>query len=68
MNRYISQRMCTYIGQQDLHHAEMTARETLEFSKELLSSGDAFGENLLILVIHYYIINFFKKNNMFFVL
>ncbi|XP_008786438.3 ABC transporter G family member 45-like [Phoenix dactylifera] len=42
MNRYISPRMCTYIGQYDLHHAEMTARETLEFSKEMMSAEDAF--------------------------
>ncbi|XP_042458774.1 ABC transporter G family member 45-like [Zingiber officinale] len=40
MNHYISQRMCAYVSQLDAHQAEMTVKETLEFSKKLLNAGD----------------------------
>ncbi|WOL13083.1 ABC transporter G family member 45 [Canna indica] len=40
MNHCISQRMCAYVTQYDLHHAEMTVKETMEFSRKLLNAGD----------------------------
>ncbi|WOL19176.1 ABC transporter G family member 45 [Canna indica] len=39
MPHYLS----AYIGQHDLHHAEMTVRETLDFSAHIFGTNDAFG-------------------------
>ncbi|KAG6525841.1 hypothetical protein ZIOFF_015812 [Zingiber officinale] len=40
MNRYISQRMCAYVSQLDTHQAEMTVKETMEFSRKMLNARD----------------------------
>ncbi|CAL9080509.1 ABC transporter G family member 45 [Musa acuminata AAA Group] len=40
MNHYISQRMCAYVSQYDLHHSEMTVKETMEFSRKMLKAGN----------------------------
>lgn len=32
MSEFVPQRTCAYISQHDLHHGEMTVRETLDFS------------------------------------
>nr|CAD1840726.1 unnamed protein product [Ananas comosus var. bracteatus] len=34
--------MCAYVSQHDLHHAEMTVRETLNFSGAMLGTNDEF--------------------------
>lgn len=36
--------MCAYVSQHDLHHAEMTVRETLNFSGAMLGTNDEFGK------------------------
>ena len=33
------QRTCAYVSQHDLHHGEMTVRETLDFSRRCLGTG-----------------------------
>lgn len=33
---FVPQRTCAYISQHDLHHGEMTVRETLDFSRRCL--------------------------------
>ncbi|XP_042388079.1 uncharacterized protein LOC121980189 [Zingiber officinale] len=40
MNHYLSQRMCAYVSQLDAHQAEMTVKETMEFSRKILNAGD----------------------------
>ncbi|KAJ8497521.1 hypothetical protein OPV22_008073 [Ensete ventricosum] len=40
INHYISQRMCAYVSQYDLHHSEMTVKETMEFSRKMLKAGN----------------------------
>ncbi|URD75112.1 Plant PDR ABC transporter associated [Musa troglodytarum] len=47
MNHYISQRMCAYVSQYDLHHSEMTVKETMEFSRKMLKAGNEIGEMLV---------------------
>ncbi|KAK6263847.1 hypothetical protein SCA6_019281 [Theobroma cacao] len=39
MNEFVPQRTCAYISQHDLHHGEMTVRETLDFSGRCLGVG-----------------------------
>ncbi|CAI9097793.1 OLC1v1034285C1 [Oldenlandia corymbosa var. corymbosa] len=39
MNDFIPQRTCAYVSQHDLHHGEMTVRETLDFSGRCLGTG-----------------------------
>ncbi|CAL9146210.1 ABC transporter G family member 45-like [Musa acuminata AAA Group] len=43
MDRGILQRMCAYVGQRDLHHAEMTVKETIEFARRMLNAGNQSG-------------------------
>ncbi|XP_077235595.1 ABC transporter G family member 45-like [Tasmannia lanceolata] len=40
LTHFIPQRACAYVSQYDLHHPEMTVRETLDFSKRILGAGD----------------------------
>ncbi|OQU89275.1 hypothetical protein SORBI_3002G168200 [Sorghum bicolor] len=35
--------LCAYVSQHDLHHAEMTVRETIDFSSNLLGTNNEFG-------------------------
>lgn len=42
MSEFIPQRTCSYISQHDLHHGEMTVRETLNFSGRCLGVGTRY--------------------------
>ncbi|XP_062167430.1 ABC transporter G family member 39 isoform X2 [Alnus glutinosa] len=42
LNEFVPQRTCAYISQQDLHHGEMTVRETLDFSGRCLGVGTRY--------------------------
>ncbi|CAL5363369.1 unnamed protein product [Camellia sinensis] len=42
MSEFISQRTCAYISQHDLHHGEMTVRETMDFSGRCLGVGTRY--------------------------
>lgn len=44
LNSSTPQYMKAYISQFDLHHPEMTVRETLNFSSHLLQTNNAFGK------------------------
>lgn len=49
---FIPQRTCAYVSQHDLHHPEMTVRETLDFSIRMLGAGcrSGTGQTLILLV------------------
>lgn len=42
MHEFVPQRTCAYISQHDLHHGEMTVRETLDFSGRCLGVGTRY--------------------------
>jgi ABC-type multidrug transport system ATPase subunit len=42
-----------YISQYDLHHAEMTVRETIDFSYEMLGTNSEFGKVPIYIVCMY---------------
>ncbi|MBA0658476.1 hypothetical protein Goklo_010679 [Gossypium klotzschianum] len=42
MSEFIPQRTCAYIGHHDVHHGEMTVRETLDFSGRCLGVGTRY--------------------------
>ncbi|XP_022860438.1 pleiotropic drug resistance protein 2-like isoform X2 [Olea europaea var. sylvestris] len=42
MSEFIPQRTCSYISQHDLHHGELTVRETLNFSGRCLGVGTRY--------------------------
>ncbi|GAA0142444.1 ATP-binding cassette [Lithospermum erythrorhizon] len=42
MSEFILQRTCAYISQHDLHHGEMTVRETLDFAGRCLGVGTRY--------------------------
>ncbi|KAL8125646.1 hypothetical protein AgCh_013056 [Apium graveolens] len=42
LNDFVPQRTCAYIGKDDLHHGEMTVRETLDFSGRCLGVGTRY--------------------------
>ncbi|KAM7467826.1 hypothetical protein LguiB_015388 [Lonicera macranthoides] len=42
MREFIPQRTCAYISQHDLHHGEMTVRETMDFSGRCLGVGTRY--------------------------
>ncbi|XP_024991416.1 pleiotropic drug resistance protein 2-like isoform X2 [Cynara cardunculus var. scolymus] len=42
MSEFIPQRTCAYIRQHDIHHGEMTVRETLDFSGRCLGVGTRY--------------------------
>ncbi|KAL6336669.1 hypothetical protein AAG906_035983 [Vitis piasezkii] len=42
LDEFIPQRTCAYISQHDLHHGEMTVRETLDFSGRCLGVGTRY--------------------------
>ncbi|KAI3734636.1 hypothetical protein L6452_14110 [Arctium lappa] len=42
MSEFIPQRTCAYISQHDIHHGEMTVRETLDFSGRCLGVGTRY--------------------------
>ncbi|WCJ19069.1 ABC transporter G family member 39 [Euphorbia peplus] len=42
MQEFVPQRTCAYISQHDLHHGEMTVRETLDFSGRCLGVGTQY--------------------------
>ncbi|KAL3523636.1 hypothetical protein ACH5RR_016470 [Cinchona calisaya] len=42
MSEFIPQRTCAYISQHDLHHGELTVRETLDFSGRCLGVGTRY--------------------------
>ena len=42
LHEFVPQRTCAYIGQLDLHHGEMTVRETLDFSGRCLGVGTRY--------------------------
>ncbi|KAL3646851.1 ABC transporter G member 39 [Castilleja foliolosa] len=41
-SEFVPQRTCAYISQHDLHHGEMTVRETLDFSGRCLGVGQRY--------------------------
>ncbi|KAI4348998.1 hypothetical protein L6164_009657 [Bauhinia variegata] len=41
-SEFVPQKTCAYIGQNDLHHGEMTVRETLDFSGRCLGVGTRY--------------------------
>ena len=41
-HEFVPQRTCAYISQLDLHHGEMTVRETLDFSGRCLGVGTRY--------------------------
>lgn len=42
LNEFIPERTCAYISQHNLHHGEMTVRETLDFSGRCLGVGTRY--------------------------
>lgn len=42
MDEFVPQRTCSYISQHDLHHGEMTVRETMNFSGRCLGVGTRY--------------------------
>ncbi|XP_028768416.1 pleiotropic drug resistance protein 2 isoform X2 [Neltuma alba] len=42
LSEFVPQRTCAYISQHDLHHGEMTVRETLDFSARCLGVGTRY--------------------------
>ncbi|KAJ4840810.1 hypothetical protein Tsubulata_036271 [Turnera subulata] len=42
LNEFVPQRTCAYISQHDLHHGEMTVRETLNFSGRCMGVGHRY--------------------------
>nr|ACR35626.1 unknown [Zea mays] len=38
-----SQHLCAYVSQNDLHHPEMTVRETINFASNMLGANNEFG-------------------------
>ncbi|KAK1305746.1 Pleiotropic drug resistance protein 2 [Acorus calamus] len=46
LSRFVPQRTCAYVSQDDLHHAEMTVRETLHFSERMLGGDRHISEML----------------------
>ncbi|KAL7247866.1 hypothetical protein ACSBR2_002720 [Camellia fascicularis] len=42
LNEFVPQRTCAYVSQHDLHHGEMTVRETLDFSARCLGVGKRY--------------------------
>ncbi|XP_065870872.1 pleiotropic drug resistance protein 2-like isoform X2 [Euphorbia lathyris] len=42
LQEFVPQRTCAYISQHDLHHGEMTVRETLDFSGRCLGVGTQY--------------------------
>lgn len=42
MRDLVPQRTCAYISQHDLHHGEMTVRETMDFSGRCLGVGTRY--------------------------
>lgn len=44
ITNFIPQRTYSYVSQYDLHHAEMTVRETLDFARLMLGSAESGGE------------------------
>lgn len=44
MNASTPQYLRAYVSQYDLHHAEMTVRETIDFSSKMLGTNNEFGK------------------------
>nr|QVT92349.1 ABC transporter [Salvia miltiorrhiza] len=42
LSEFVPQKTCAYISQHDLHHGEMTVRETLDFSARCLGVGSRY--------------------------
>lgn len=42
---FIPQRTYSYVSQYDLHHTEMTVRETLDFARLMLGGAESAGEH-----------------------
>lgn len=42
LNKFVAKKTCAYISQHDLHHGEMTVRETLDFSAHCLGVGTRY--------------------------
>lgn len=42
LSEFVPQRTCAYISQDDLHHGEMTVRETLDLSGRCLGVGTRY--------------------------
>jgi ABC-type multidrug transport system ATPase subunit len=38
-----SHHLCAYVSQNDLHHPEMTVRETINFASNMLGANNEFG-------------------------
>lgn len=44
MNHSTPQYLRAYVSQYDLHHAEMTVRETINFSSKMFGTNNEFGK------------------------
>jgi ABC-type multidrug transport system ATPase subunit len=44
VNSSTPQYLHAYVSQYDLHHAEMTVRETIDFSSKMLGTNNEFGK------------------------
>lgn len=44
LSEFVPQRTCAYISQHDLHHGEMTVRETLDFSGRCMGVGTRYDQ------------------------
>jgi hypothetical protein len=65
LDEFVPQKTAVYISQNDLHVAQMTVRETLDFSARCQGTGTRYG-NILYTLSHSYInllLNVSKKNN-----
>ena len=45
LNEFVPQRTSAYVSQQDWHAAEMTVRETLDFSARCQGVGSKYGKS-----------------------
>ena len=42
------QYLCAYVSQNDLHHPEMTVRETINFASNMLGANNEFGRSVFL--------------------
>lgn len=55
LNEFVPQRTSAYVSQQDWHVAEMTVRETLEFSGRCQGVGIKYGGQALSKLIYMFV-------------
>jgi len=62
LNEFVPQRTAAYVSQQDWHAAELTVRESLEFSGRCQGVGIKFGKFRKVVVCIGFCMNFFLKS------